>query len=611
MAKEKKAKSSGDDEVPLDIKREFFTLVFQRAIDPLLLWLLPNATDNARRIWRLVAVLIIAGGAWAFGKLAIPPIYTAARDQYYYWTLPRAHGDKISFVVADLNGDQSGALTENVEQSLENELGGRVEIIRVGRSLSLGDKGSLDTREAEVLKEGEHLLRLTHADVLLWGRAVESRGFVDLRFLAASSQTLGRSNTYPLDQYLHLPVEFGKDVDASIVAAALFLAAPASDRGRYRSDDLMIVRAKLAKLAPAKPTNFSSAQFARLLHAYGLVCFAIADQTDQQSAFTDARTAFLEEIQNLDVHADAQTWALAQADLGSVLGAQGPRKSDISILSQAEAADRQALLVFTRAAHPDEWALVQINLGDTLRSLGERSTNQVALTESVVALQLALHVVTPRHLPSQWARAKNDLGGAYFRLGEQKGNQQALISSINVYHEALTEWTKDKTPLYWARLQNNIGDSYAVLASLNGSQSAVKSAISSYQDALAVYSRSREPGDWAMVQSNLGAALEILGEKNKDTTLLWKATIALRLALDERDKDRKSLAWANTESNLASTLQTLGTIKRSRKILTEALNTHLAALTVYDTSSDDFDRNESLEDIADTRKLLARKDLAD
>lgn len=86
-----------------------------------------------------------------------------------------------------------------------------------------------------------------------------------------------------------------------------------------------------------------------------------------------------------------QLWAALQVLLGNTHGELGIRTAAEAVhphLTQAVAAYRQALEVFTRATLPQDWAMTHNNLGAVLQAQGERTAGEggtALLAEAVAA----------------------------------------------------------------------------------------------------------------------------------------------------------------------------------------------------------------------------------
>lgn len=597
------------DSVPTNIKEEGLQLFFKRVADPVVDRLFPNISKENRRVVRYVIVVALVALIAAFGNWGVPYFAKVVKSAYREWTLPRAKGDRIAIVVADLSGDESDRLTNRVENALAAELSPQIEILRSGEPILTPSEGSYERRREFADVSGQRLLRRTHADVLIWGEAVEAHRYVDIHFLAANAViSTNRLFTYSLDETLRLPTTFGGDIDAIVSGMAIAIAAPANDKARYHADVLSVIQLRLANLIRVKPPHSAKSTFAQILRAYGLVSFTLGDQSGDQKAFLSAISAFQREIGLLDSKKEPREWGHAQAELGNALTTFGFREPGIVPLEGAVTAERRALEVFDQKRSPLEWATTLVGLADALRNLGERSKDVVALSESVAVLNRALGILTQRRAPLQWARAKNDLGDSLFRIAQRKNEDSRLLKqAIAAYRDALTIWTRERAPLYWARAQSNLGNALALLCDTQGSSHCLE-AIVAYKQALKEYTSNKEPSDWAMTENNLGNTLLIFGERQKNPTTLRRAVAAFKRALQVRSRDRQPLVWADTEDTMGYTFEVLGVLARDRKTLLAALAAHQGALEVYDHAKAAYDRDAAASGVARTKELLAKMD---
>jgi tetratricopeptide (TPR) repeat protein len=205
-------------------------------------------------------------------------------------------------------------------------------------------------------------------------------------------------------------------------------------------------------------------------------------------------------------------------DLGKSIGGEESRK----LLTDAVAAYRSALEVYTKADLPQDWAGTQNNLGATLWELGKRSGGEEGrklLTDAVAAFRSALEIYTKADLPQGWATTQNNLGNALWQLGTRSGGEEGrklLTDAVAAFRSALEIYTKADLPLGWAMTQNNLGNALQDLGTRSGGEEGRKlltDAVAAYRSALEVYTKADLPQDWAVTQSNLGIALQKLGSQ--------------------------------------------------------------------------------------------------
>ena len=86
---------------------------------------------------------------------------------------------------------------------------------------------------------------------------------------------------------------------------------------------------------------------------------------------------------------------MTQNNLGIVLrnlGARRDGQDGIDALTEAEAAYRQALEVYTRKDFPIDWAMTQSNLGPLCGSLFDKTGDRQPLSRGIEAVEGALEV---------------------------------------------------------------------------------------------------------------------------------------------------------------------------------------------------------------------------
>jgi hypothetical protein len=156
---------------------------------------------------------------------------------------------------------------------------------------------------------------------------------------------------------------------------------------------------------------------------------------------------------------------MTQNNLGAALSDQaerteGPRGAQL--LSEAAAAFRLALEVYTRDRLPQDWATIQNNLGAALSGLADQTEGPRAaqrLDEAVAAFRQALEVRTRDGLPQQWATTQNNLGLALSGLALRTEGPRAarlLTESVAAFRLALEVYARDRLPQQWATTQNNL-----------------------------------------------------------------------------------------------------------------------------------------------------------
>ena len=262
-----------------------------------------------------------------------------------------------------------------------------------------------------------------------------------------------------------------------------------------------------------------------------------------------------------------QQWAMAQNNLGNVLGNQGVRMGGVAgtrLLAEAVTAYRAALTVRTKEQLPQDWAATQNNLGNVLGDQGIRTGGETGtrlLAEAVQAHRAALTVYTKDQLPQQWAATQNNLGTVLRDEGIRTAGEagtQLLAEAVTAYRAALRVHTKEHPPQDWATTQNNLGivlGDQGIRIGREAGTRLLAEAVQAYRAALTVYTKEQLSQDWAMTQNNLGNVLSKQGTRTGgevSTQLLAEAVAAYRAALTVYTKEQLPQGWATTQNNLGT-----------------------------------------------------------
>jgi len=294
-----------------------------------------------------------------------------------------------------------------------------------------------------------------------------------------------------------------------------------------------------------------------------------------------------------------EEWAETELLVGnakSELGTRVEGRKSQSLLSEAVAAYREALKIFTREQSPRQWAATQNNLGLALRLQGERAEGTEGmrlLGEAVASCREALKVFTLKQSPQDWATTQNNLGAALYLQGERAGvveGVRLLMEAVAVFRVALKVYTREQSPQDWAMTQNNLGSVLSLQGERAGSPEGVRllgEAVAAYREALKVYTREQLPQDWARTQNNLGNALSLQGERAEGTEgvrLLGEAVAAFREALEVRTREQLPQQWAMTQNSRGIALRSQGDRTGGAegvRLLGEAVTSYREALKVY------------------------------
>ena len=144
-----------------------------------------------------------------------------------------------------------------------------------------------------------------------------------------------------------------------------------------------------------------------------------------QLNFVKAQAYYRKALQSLPL-SDRENRGRYLNSLGNSLKEAGIRTKGADIekfLSEAVAAYRDALTVYTKEQLPQDWAGTQNNLGNVLQEQGTRTGGEmgkVLIRQAINAYELALEVRTREALPVQWGQTTGNLAHAKKALEDMK-----------------------------------------------------------------------------------------------------------------------------------------------------------------------------------------------
>ena len=287
---------------------------------------------------------------------------------------------------------------------------------------------------------------------------------------------------------------------------------------------------------------------------------------DAARLFSEAAAAYRRALQVFTRDSMPQDWATTQHSLGYVLQEQGIRTNGAEatrLLRDAISAYKQALQIRTREQLPLHWAMTQNDLGNALQAQGVRAEGSEAtrlLAEATSAYQAALLVFTREFLPRQWAMAQHNLGSALHEQGTRTDGPDGvklLGDAVAAYRQALLVRTREQMPQGWAITQNSLGNALqaqATRAARPESLRLLDEALAAYRQSLLVFTREQTPRLWAMTKHNLGSALQEQGTRTdgpQAQRLFGEAVAAYREALLVWNRQQLPQQWAMAQNNLA------------------------------------------------------------
>jgi tetratricopeptide (TPR) repeat protein len=307
----------------------------------------------------------------------------------------------------------------------------------------------------------------------------------------------------------------------------------------------------------------------------GLACARIGESEEGWDANTYLSQAVTAYRAALDVYSRnrehfREQWAATQNDLGNALEVQGARtaeKEGRELLSQAVAAFKASLEIYTREQYPKRCAATETNLGNALDEQAKRTAPQEGrnlLAQAVTAFSTALGIYKREGPSQEWAMTENDLGGALNDEAslEEDGEEglQLIAKAVAHFSAALSFSRREQFPQQWALIENNLcttfQDQGKRIAGEKGLQ-LLAEAVTACHSALEIRTREQSPQQWATTTNSLCGALREEGARTRGDEGLQILKLAVRNCRDALGVYIKSTfaqQWASTQNNLGSAL---------------------------------------------------------
>jgi tetratricopeptide (TPR) repeat protein len=330
------------------------------------------------------------------------------------------------------------------------------------------------------------------------------------------------------------------------------------------------------------------------------------DARYKDSDFSAALGRYREALNLVQIQLHPELWASVQVDVGLASArigenSEGPPAN--TYLSQAVTAYRAALDVYSRNRERfrEQWAATQNNLGNSLEVQGARTARKEGrelLSEAVAAFKASLEIYTREQYPERCAATETNLGNALDEQAKRtagKEGRELLTQAVTAFNTALGIYSRKAPSHEWAMTENNLGDVLNDQASLDedGDEGLhlMVQAVAHFNAALDFWRREQFPQEWALVKNNLCTAFQDQGKRTageKGLQLLADAVTACRAALEIRTREQSPQQWATTTNNLCGALREEGVrINGDEGIqtLNLAVRTCREALGVYTKST--------------------------
>jgi exonuclease VII small subunit len=382
----------------------------------------------------IVFLIFLAWLKWDEVK-KIPGVGWVAESISELVPLPQATGNRFAIAIVRLENDKDGAHQRLIREALSEHR--EIELLDLPRMISV--EGSMKPQDA--IRAGHEraraLLKQSHADVMIWGSALDS----DIKA--------------PLVLHWTMSTE----------------VAPRKSQGKYRPDD-------------AHDLDLPELFWADMNDVLGMLVTAEEAKVSTQEghAIADQLKPFIERIHyllqspKLSSEKKAPLWGA----LGDSFELYGEQLGDSPKLEQAVTAYQEALKEYARERVPLQWAKTENNLGSALAVLGERESGTAHLEQAVTAYQEALKENTREHVPLDWAMTQTNLGSALAVLGERESGTARLEQAVSAFQEALKERTRERVPLEWAMTQSNLGAALSSLGERESGTARLEQAVAAY-----------------------------------------------------------------------------------------------------------------------------------
>jgi tetratricopeptide (TPR) repeat protein len=483
--------------------------------------------------------------------------------------LPRAPEDRITILLAKIEGDASATTQQTLRECISKNLQNGVAIIALGESIRLGS-GLHETAEAEALRGAHNLLKSKNADLLIWGR-LKSPDVVSLRFTPAEQQYT-QPQTYTLTHdSLELPTQFISHLGITIAAYATSALDRTSEQKPEMLPTLQTLGDRLENLIRNPNAEFGASTIATFYHCCARIKVRRYDLSGDDRDLRDSIIFNREALKRRDRVNQSADWAKTQNNLGSCLARLAERTAVLAYFDEAASALEGAL----EELQKDNGASIRVtatrmNLANILMKRGQRETTADSLKRSVLMLETLSTEKLRTDDAQLYAGIQNNRGLALMLLGEREADLANLNKALEILGEALEIRTEEIAPFDWACTKVNLAGTLVPLGERTGELVDFQSAIESLRDALRIIKRSQNPRLWAMAQNNLGIArIAVANEQNEP--VLRYAISSLMGALEITRREDDPVLWTSGQLNLGRAQTQLGCITGDVELLKKAL----------------------------------------
>jgi hypothetical protein len=442
-------------------------LVSQYLVFPAVARLFPRLSPKIKMaISALMTCAVIASGAWLLDA-AYNLLSEFIQHEELRYAMPRADPHRLSILIARLSGDQDDRVARRVGDALAAQMNDKVQILYAGTPIEVPSSGSRDEVARQAIRNGQDILELSKADLLLWGDADESSHFIDLHFLPRNPQAMTLPlRTYQLNSTLHLEQKFNTEIGIAITVLSISFLT--QDSGRYdpgSSSDLLPTIERLAPLAESPPASWTTATKACLRCLYASACMALAQETGNTSLINIAVRMYRAALDSLPKNTDPIRAAGLQMNLGQALQRLAAQRDSDDLFDESRSAFRAALVGFSLAKDSASAARAQSALADADAGIALRRSDLADLDKTLPVFQAALAVLRHNKDPSEWIDQQNDFAETLIQDGYARAKDEPIRKGIGLLLDSLRN-LKGSDSREIARVQEDIGEGYLSLSAM-------------------------------------------------------------------------------------------------------------------------------------------------
>lgn len=484
--------------------------------------------------------------AAAIGLLGRNKFFALSRLVQTYF-LPAGKGTHFTILVSQLEDDTPDCKqTKHVIASIRSQLACQsdlrpFEVLYFPKILKSTFAGTVAADRKAGNQKGLEWLNQQNADLLIWGEVAQIDRVIRLEFLAREGE-YQRQHNYALTETLELPIDFKDHLVALLTSMILLITAPALNPTQPLTKILLPLLPRLKNIVDHGQGDLSAECFGSICNSAGAVFKTFGEQSGESFWMNESIAAFSKVIQTFNSSEFPKEWALAQSNLGGVLGM-------MSQLNEGETANRNlvlaieafesALTIQTQIESPIDWARSQANLSNVYRILGSRSVGKKSrnfFMKAIEAIEKSFLVFTKKDEEFDWATNQLNISIIYCdlaKLSEGHQFQELAEKAVKAAGAALSIFSASSFPIQWAMTQSSLGAIVGMLGQRgigNPSIELLRISISAFENSLIVYTQNDFVDNHAMTQINLGNVLMLLGQRNQEKTAFSKAVVAYRAA---------------------------------------------------------------------------------